>query len=192
VTKRNAQDKVNEVKKMLENKVPKISTILIIGTTIPQLYFVYKMMLEEYESYEFFEYIKKGVDWVNYSNAFFTSIYFGLEAIKFYDRRNKVRKHRPQLNFYLILIPLALSLFSLSFHEVKNKNSILPTVGADMILMGIETKSTIDGVMPYWLFNIKYRLHIFTIINLGFFYWALKNMKKDLEKYPEKYQVAPL
>ena len=56
--------------------------------------------------------------------------------------------------------------------------------------MVIETKSATDGLMPYWLFNIKYRLHIFTIINLAFYYYAMKNLTIDIKKNPDNYRIV--
>jgi len=172
---------------MLENKVPKIATLLVIATTIPQFYYLYNVLIEDFESPLFYESMKKGIDWVNFANIFFTSVYFGLEAIKFFDRRNRGSKMRAQSNYFFILIPVAACLLSLSFIENIDKLSILPAAGADLALMAIETKSTIEGLMPYWLFNIKYRVHIFTIINLAFYYYAMKNFKIDIERNPEKY-----
>ena len=56
--------------------------------------------------------------------------------------------------------------------------------------MVIETKSATDGLMPYWLFNIKYRLHIFTIINLAIYYYAMKNLTTDIKKNPDNFRIV--
>lgn len=101
------------MKKMLETKVtywvpsiklqtPKIMTAMAILSTVPTLYYLYNILGYDYEDKELYESVKResigSIMWISFqyflhNNFSFSQagIYLGLEAIKYSDRRAKVR-----------------------------------------------------------------------------------------------------
>lgn len=47
-----------------------------------------------------------------------------------------------------------------------------------------------EGLVPYWYYNITYNIYVFDIFFLFLIYFALKNIKWNLNKNPQDYESA--
>lgn len=185
---RKASGMVDEMLKLMDQKAPRIGTVLAIGSTVPCFYYLYKLVWEEYNSKEFYQSIKGCVDWINYVNIFTAAVYFGLEAVRYSDRRAKHHWKSPRQTYVFALIPLVLSFGSLSFTDSIHKYMILPTLASDVSMLLVESVLTNQNLIPYWVFDFKYRIHFFTIMQLCCLHYGLKYLGQDVAEHPEKYK----
>ena len=89
-------------------------------------------------------------------NAFFCATIFGLECVRFKDRKAKFVLPRKGYGYLFLLIPFFLSMFTISFFNVIDKKMMMTSIASDGLLLMIEAKLTNEGVIPFWLFNLRY------------------------------------
>jgi len=54
--------------------------------------------------------------------------------------------------------------------------------------MGIESVLTNQNLIPYWMYDLRFRMHIFNILQLACLYYALRYLSEDVNLHPEKYK----
>ncbi len=89
-------------------------------------------------------------------STFFYAVIFGLEAVKFKDRKAKNLLPRRGYGYQFLLIPFFIQLASIAFVNVVDKKMMTTSIVADGAMLLIEAKLTNEGVIPFWLFNLRY------------------------------------
>jgi hypothetical protein len=112
--------------------------------------------MTEYKDREFWILLKKSIDFINIKSAFCCSIIFGLEAVKFLDRKAKNTMTKKGSTFLILLIPLFLQFFTITYFNYIDKKSMISSLAQDCLLLLIEGKLTNEGVIPFWFFNLRY------------------------------------
>jgi len=127
------------------------------------------------------------VDWINLKNVFTFSIIFGLEAVRFLDRKAKRSIVKPKSYFLKALMPIPFMFCSISMWDNINKYFVLGTLAQDVTLMLMETQLTNFGLIPFWFYNLRYIMHLCDVVFLALILFSLKNLRNDIEKRPHKY-----
>ncbi|KRX07454.1 hypothetical protein PPERSA_11003 [Pseudocohnilembus persalinus] len=184
-----ARQAVQKMNKNLATNTPRICAGLLLGASLPQFYYLYQAIWRDYQDRDFVKYLKKSIDYVNYKNAFFAAVIFGLESVKFVDQRAKNIVQKNKMAYTLVLIPLGLSLTSHSFlfDGYIDKKIVFPSYIADGALLVLEANLSNQGLIPFWLFNLRYQVHLFDIFYLVCIYYAFKHLNEDMEKNPHRY-----
>ena len=142
----------------------------------------------EYENIKYTESLKKSVDYINIKNALICGILLGLKMVSYIDIKAKNKSLTQKGNQYLsLMIPLLCCFGTLSFWDYLDKRLIIGSILSDTVLMIIEIKIVNEAIMPFWLFNLRYPMHILDIIYLSCIYHSLKNLRGDINKNSHKY-----
>ncbi|EAR92003.1 transmembrane protein, putative (macronuclear) [Tetrahymena thermophila SB210] len=180
-----------QVEKMRDNiakNTPKIVAGLLLGSSLPQLYFYYQSMWLEYTDSRYYENIKKSLDYFNMKNAFFCASICGLQVVKYCDIKATKRALPPRGNVFMwLLMPIGFSFATLSFWDVIDKKMLVGSYFCDASLLFVETKLVSEAVLPFWFFNLKYTAHIFDIVYLTCIYFSMKNLRNYIDKMPHKF-----
>jgi len=142
----------------------------------------------DYTEAGYYRYIQKSIDYFNLKNAFCCATILGLQVVKYCDVKATKRALPPRGNVFLwLLLPITISFTSLSFWDVLDKKMLIGSYFTDAALLFVETKLVNEAVMPFWLFNLKYSIHVFDLIYLTCIYFSMKNLRENIDKMPHKY-----
>lgn len=56
-----------------------------------------------------------------------------------------------------------------------------------MSLLLLESKLTNEGLITFWMFNLRYQIHIFDLLYLTFIFFGTKRYRNEIEKHPNKF-----
>lgn len=146
------REKVNEAGENLKKNTPRVVGALMILTGMPQMYFYYQMLTREYDDPLYIDSIKKYVDAQNIKNAFYGGLALGLLVTKYTDYKVKhtslMKLHRPME--FIVLVPVGLALFTLSYQNYARSYSVYGTLIADGSLMFLESLLVNAAILPFW------------------------------------------
>eukprot|EP01017_Pseudomicrothorax_dubius_P051105 TRINITY_DN9774_c0_g1_i2.p1 TRINITY_DN9774_c0_g1~~TRINITY_DN9774_c0_g1_i2.p1 ORF type:complete len:218 (-),score=34.75 TRINITY_DN9774_c0_g1_i2:59-712(-) len=175
----------------LESRIPRVVTGLALLLTVPHFAYYYSLIWTEYNDPAFYRALKKIVDWQNHLNIFYGSIYFSMEAMKFFTRKSAAHlKTRPQ-SFLLPLMPLAFSFATTSYWNIAHNGMVFTITGSTAGLLLYESYLANIGRIPYSVFQLRYRMTIFTFVACFILFYATKGLRKALETRPQDFAFVP-
>ncbi len=153
------------------------------------MYWYYQSIFREYNDPLYIDSIKKYIDCQNIKNTFYGGLVLGLLVSKYSDykvsHKALMKLHRPME--FLVLVPICLAFSTLSFQNYSRSHAVYGTLLGDAALMFGESLLVNAGILPFWLFTIRYYQHVFDCGSIFFLTFGLNNLKSDIESYPENY-----
>ena len=125
------------MKKNIEVNTPRIIAGILIVMSIPQLYFIYRIIWYRNTDKEAIKDIRKSIDYLNLKGVFALSALFGLEVVRFSDRKASNRLPRTSRCYMLLAIPFCLQFTSLSYYDYVDKKGMIAQLVWYSSLIGV-------------------------------------------------------
>ncbi|KAM3139258.1 hypothetical protein pb186bvf_008668 [Paramecium bursaria] len=157
--------------------------------SIPTFYYGYQIYLNRYDDINFYQTIRKSVDWINIKLALGCGMLVGLEMMKFIDfkAKNLLVSKKPRSTL-IYLIPIFGSFFTLSYFQTLNPWILPPQMALILGSLFIYGNASNFGVLPFWTFSVFYQMFLLDVLLLGVFFLSMRKLREHRRVKPQLYQ----